>query len=664
MGRQHFTKLYMRLIVVLGAAVFLFSLYSLPLALLDLRFLLLALITIGVGSCLTIQIPRLSSHISVSDTFIFLPMLLYGGEPAILLAAVVAFCESLRFSKKPMTILFNSSVTACSTFLTVWTLRLCFRPLAIVDLPRVGNSAVFIVAICIMALAQYIFNSSLVAVLAAYKTDQPIWYTWKEYYLWTSITYFAGASAAGLTAKLVDAVGFYLVIVAIPIIAIIYFTYHMYLKNVEAAAAQAEQAERHVEELNHYIAERKRAEEERDQLLVREQKARAEAEAANRIKDEFLSTLSHELRTPMTPILSWAALLRIDRMLDEATRAQALESIERSAKIEIQLIDELLDVSRIASGKLHLNVGTVDLVSVIEAAIDVVRPAADAKNIQMLYTHDLVIGAVSGDAARLQQVVWNLLFNGVKFTPQDGRVEIRLERVDSRARVTVTDTGKGISAVFLPYVFERFQQADSTTAREHGGLGLGLAIVRHLVELHGGTIQADSQGEGMGSTFSVDLPLMAVRMDADELKRDYPRVGGGRSTDRPSALEGLRVLVVEDEADSREIIKAVLIRGGAEVRTSASVREALEVLEQWRPDVLMSDIGMPNEDGYALIHKVRALAEDRGGRIPAAALTAYVKTEDRKRVLAAGYQMHVAKPVGPAELVTAVANLSKLAVEV
>jgi signal transduction histidine kinase len=662
MGRQHFIKLYMRLIVVAGAAVFLFSLYYLPLARLDLRFLLLALITIGVGSCLTIQIPRLSSHISVSDTFIFLPMLLYGGEPAILLAAVVGLCESLRFSKKPMTILFNSSVTACSTFLTVWTLRLCFRPIDIVDLPRSGSAA-FIVTICIMALAQYIFNSSLVAVLAAYKTDQPIWYTWKEYYLWTSITYFAGASAAGITAKLVDAVGFYLVIVAIPIIAIIYFTYQMYLKNVEAAAAQAEQAERHVEELNHYIAERKRAEEERDQLLVREQKARAEAEAANRIKDEFLSTLSHELRTPMTPILSWAGLLRVDRMLDEATRAQALESIERSAKIEIQLIDELLDVSRIASGKLYLNVSPVDLISVIEAAVDVVRPAADAKNIKILYMHDLVIGAVSGDAPRLRQVVWNLLFNAVKFTPQGGRVEVQLERVGSHAKVTVSDTGKGINAAFLPYVFERFQQADSTTAREHGGLGLGLAIVRHLVELHGGTIHAESQGEGQGATFSVELPLMAVRLEAGE-EREYRRVGGGRSTDYPSALEGLRVLVVEDELDSREIIKAVLMRGGAEVRTSASAREALEVLEQWRPDVLMSDIGMPNEDGYALIHKVRALAEDRGGRIPAAALTAYVKTEDRKRVLAAGYQMHVAKPVGPAELVTAVANLSKLAVKV
>jgi len=652
----------MRLIVALGAAVFLFSAYHLPIPRLDLRFLFLALITIGVGSCLTIQIPRLSSHISVSDTFIFLPMLLYGGEPAILLAAVVALCESLRFSKKPMTILFNSSVTACSTFLTVWTLRLCFTSVPIIDLPRRDYSATFIVAICVMALAQYTFNSSLVAVLAACKTDQPIWYTWKKYYLWTSITYFAGASAAAIIAKLVDAVDFYLVGVAIPIIAIIYFTYHMYLKNVEASAAQAEQAERHVEELNHYIAERKRAEEERDQLLVREQKARAEAEAANRIKDEFLSTLSHELRTPMTPILSWATLLRINPMLEEKTRAQALESIERSAKIEIRLIDELLDVSRIASGKLYLNVRPVDLITVIEAAIDVSRPAANAKNIEILYMHDAVMGAVSGDAARLQQVVWNLLFNAVKFTSEGGRVEARLQRVGSHAKITVSDTGKGISAEFLPFVFDRFSQADSTTAREYGGLGLGLAIVRHVVELHGGTVHSESQGEGQGASFSVDLPLMAVRVDTGELKREYQRVGRSWSSDLPSALEGLRVLVVEDEADSRETIMAVLIQGGAEVRTSASAREALEVLEQWKPDVLMSDIGMPNEDGFALIQQVRALTEEHGGRIPAAALTAYVKKEDRTCVLAAGYQMHVAKPVGPAELITAVADLSKLTV--
>jgi signal transduction histidine kinase/CheY-like chemotaxis protein len=652
----------MRLIVVVGAAVFLFSVYNLPFAQLDLRFFFLAFITIGIGSYLTIQIPYLSSYISVSDTFIFLAMLLYGGEAAILLAAVVALCESLRFSRKAMTMLFNSAVTACSTFLTVWTLRLCLGPVAIVDLPRSDYSATFIVAICIMALAQYIFNSSLVAVLAAYKTDRPIWDTWKKSYLWTSITFFAGASAAGIIAKLVDAVGFYSIIVTTPIIAIIYFTYQMYLENVAAAAAQAKQAERHVEELNHYIAERKRAEEERDRLLVREQEARAEAEAANRIKDEFLATLSHELRTPMTSILGWAELLRIKPMLDEETRTQAVESIERSAKIEIRLIDELLDVARIASGKLYLSCGPIDLISVIEAAIDVVRPAANAKNIEILYKHDLVMGAISGDAARLQQVVWNLLFNAVKFTPEGGRVDVRLERVGSHAKIIVSDTGKGISAEFLPYVFDRFRQADSTTARDYGGLGLGLALVRHLVELHGGTIHAESQGEGQGATFSVDLPLVAVRMEAGEVEREYQRVRGEWASDHPSALEGLRVLVVEDEAYSREIITAVLKQGGADVRTSASAREALEVLEQWKPDVLMSDIGMPNEDGYAFIHKVRELSEERGGRIPAAALTAYVKKEDRTRVLAAGYQMHVAKPIGPSELIMAVADLSKLAV--
>jgi signal transduction histidine kinase/ActR/RegA family two-component response regulator len=579
-----------------------------------------------------------------------------------LLAAAVALCESLRFSKKAMTMLFNSAVTACSTFLTVWTLRLCFGP--IVDLPRGGYSATFIVAICIMALAQYIFNSSLVAVLAAYKTDQPVWYTWKKYYLWTSITYFAGASAAGIIAVLVGAVGFYAVIVTTPIIAVIYFTYHMYLKNIEAAAAQAEQAQRHVAELSHYIAERRRAEEERDQLLVREQKARAEAEAANRIKDEFLATLSHELRTPMTPILGWTELMRTTPNLNEATRAQILESIERSAKTQVQLIEDLLDVSRIVSGKLYLNVGPVDLASVIEAALDVVRPAADAKNIRILYMPDSPVGPVSGDAARLQQVVWNLLFNAVKFTPEGGRVEIRLERVGSHAQIIVSDTGKGIGAEFLPYVFDRFRQADGTTTREHGGLGLGLAIVRHLAELHGGTVHAESQGVGRGATFSVDLPLMAVRMEASAVEREYQRDGdGARSSDQLSALNGLRVLVVEDEADAREMIKAVLTQGGAEVRTSASTREALEVLEQWKPDVLMSDIGMPGEDGYALIHKVRALAEEHGGRIPAAALTAYVREEDRKRILAAGYQKHVAKPVGPAELITTIADLSGRAVK-
>ena len=653
MSRHRFVSSYMRLVIAAGAGLALFSAYRLDAAQLDLGFLLLTLITLGVGSLLTIRIPELSSHISVSDALIFLTMLLHGGEAAVLLGALVAFCESLRFSRKPTTILFNSAATTCSIFLTVWTLRLLFSPLGLTDLPRHGFSAIFVIAICVMALAQYVYNSSLVAVLASFKTDLPVWYTWRKYYLWTSVTYFAGASSAAIVATFIGAVGFYAFLATLPIVAIIYFTYHTYLKNIEAAAAQAEQAGRHVEELNHYIEERKRAQEERDRLLVREQEARAEAEAANRIKDEFLSTLSHELRTPLTSILGWAGLLRTT-IRDEKVRAQALESIERNAKSQAQLIDDLLDVSRIISGKLRLDTRQVRLHAVIEAAMDVVRPAAEAKNIRFRYVQEPSAGPVSGDPGRLQQVVWNLLSNAVKFTPEGGSVEVRLERIASYARITVTDTGRGIDPQFLPHVFERFRQADSTTAREHGGLGLGLAIVRHLVELHGGTVHVESPGRDQGAVFYINLPIMAVSMETSEIEREYQRGRGTLSLASRTALDGLRVLVVDDAADARKMISAVLAHWGAEVKTSSSTQEALEMLEQWHPDVLVSDIGMPGEDGYALIHKVR----ERGRRIPAAALTAYAREEDRKLALAAGFQMHVAKPVGPNELVTTVAGLA------
>jgi signal transduction histidine kinase len=634
MSRQRFKEPYMWSVIAIGALVILLSAYRLPIARLDPPFLLLALIMIVISSSIAIRIPRISGGITVSDTFIFLTMLLYGGEAAILLAALEAAFASLRVSRKSITILFNSAMLACSTFLTVWVLRLFFGP--ITDLPRDGYSANFFIALCVMALVQYVANSGLIAVEKSCKIDQPVWHTWNKYYLWTSITYLAGASAAGIIAKLIGAVGFYAFFATLPIIAIVYFTYRTYLKSIEVAAAQAEQAQRHVEELNHYIAE---------------------AEAANRIKDEFLATLSHELRTPLTSILGWAGLLRTWG-LSEQIRDQALESIERNARVQSQLIDDLLDVSRIISGKLRLDTKPVDLGPVIEAAIDVVRPAAEAKNIQIRYMRESAVGPVLADAGRLQQVVWNLLSNAVKFTPDGGRVEVQLERVNSYARITVSDTGRGISAKFLPYVFERFRQADSTSAREHGGLGLGLAIARHLVELHGGTVHVESEGEGRGATFSVSLPIMAIQMETKEVGQASQPVDSQVSLRYQHTLTGLRVLVVDDAADARRMISAVLTHWGAEVRTSASAREALEVLEEWKPDVLVSDIGMPGEDGYDLIQRVRALAADRGGRIPAAALTAYAREEDRKRVLAAGYQMHVAKPVGPAELISTVADLA------
>jgi PAS domain S-box-containing protein len=403
--------------------------------------------------------------------------------------------------------------------------------------------------------------------------------------------------------------------------------------------------------------QRKQAESERDQLLVHEQTARAEAEAANRMKDEFLATLSHELRTPLNAMLGWTQLLRT-RKFDEATHARALETVDRNTRSLANLIEDVLDVSRIIRGQLRLNVRPVQLVSVIEAAIDTVRPAAEAKAIRVRSVLDPLVGPVSGDSDRLQQIVWNLLSNAVKFTPKGGRVQVLLERVDSHVELTASDTGQGISAEFLPYVFDRFRQADSSTTRSYSGLGLGLAIVRHLVELHGGTVHAESQGEGQGATFIVKLPLMPVCLKATDPERVHPTVGNGVPFENPPTLNGLRVLVVDDEADTREFLTAVLEECGADVTAIASAKEALEVITRLGPDVLISDIGMPGEDGYALIRKVRSLESGRGKRIPAVALTAYAREEDRTQALLTGFQLHMSKPVSPAELAAVVANLA------
>jgi signal transduction histidine kinase/CheY-like chemotaxis protein len=503
-----------------------------------------------------------------------------------------------------------------------------------------------------MALVQYFTNTSLIAVEKSYKINESVWQTWKKYYLWTSITCFAGASAAGIITHLIHVYGFYAVLATVPIVVIIYFTYDIYLKNLQASEAQAGLAQRHVEELSKYVADLRSSEEQRGQLLLREQRARAEAEAANRMKDEFLATLSHELRTPLTALYGWACLLNETTFEDDVAN-KAVKAIERNAKIQTQLIDDLLDVSRIISGKLHLDVRPMDLSAVTEAAISVVRPAADAKSIQLTYTHSQAGRAISGDFARLQQVIWNLLSNAVKFTPEGGRIEVRLEYNDTHAQLTIADTGKGISKDFLPHIFDRFRQADSSTTRGFGGLGLGLAIVRHLVELHGGTVNAESDGVKLGATFITSFPLISTRLEAPSISRS----GEHQSADL-SKLAGLRVLVVDDEIDARQIISHSLTRRGAEVKTCGSAGEALALLKEWRPDVLLSDIGMPDEDGYSLINKVRALPPERGGQTPAAAFTAYAREQDRERALAAGYQMHIAKPISSDQLVSAIAQLA------
>jgi PAS domain S-box-containing protein len=406
------------------------------------------------------------------------------------------------------------------------------------------------------------------------------------------------------------------------------------------------------------MTERRRSEEDRAGLFQREQAARAEAESANRAKDEFIATVSHELRTPLNAVLGWARLLRSGK-LDADSTGRAIEAIERSATTQAQIVDDLLDVSRIVRGQLRLDVRPVDLVPVIEAAVDTVRPAAAARNISIAASLASKAGPVSGDPGRLQQVAWNLLSNAIKFTPAGGRVEVRLEQLDDQVRVQVSDTGAGIDPQFLPHVFERFRQADSSSTRAHGGLGLGLAIARHLVEAHGGTVAAESQGRGRGATFTVSLPIAAqhARAMPAEASRQPPPAPEARRRRAPS-LDALRVLIVDDDADTLEVVRELLEQAGARVTAASSVTEALTCLQDSPPDVLVSDIGMPGEDGFSLIKKVRGLAPERGGRVPAAALTAYTQSEDRRQALQAGYQAYLSKPIDPSELTAAVARLA------
>ena len=397
----------------------------------------------------------------------------------------------------------------------------------------------------------------------------------------------------------------------------------------------------------------------RGTALESERTARAEAERASRMKDEFLATLSHELRTPLTPIVGWMDILERSDGGEDLMR-KGVEVIGRNARVLSHIIDDLLDMSRIISGKVRLDVQPVTLSDVVEAAMATVRPSADARGLRLQAVIDPNAGTVRGDAARLQQVVWNLLSNAIRFTPKGGRVQVGLARVNSHTEIVVSDTGQGIAPDFLPHVFERFRQADSSITRQHGGLGLGLAIVRQLVELHGGSVRAESPGEGKGATFTVILPLMIVHAEDDPLlPREHPRVG--RATPVPDAelpsLDSVHILVVDDEEDARELLARILEPQGARVSQAGSAAEALAALPAVRPDVLISDIGMPGVDGYELIRRVRALAPASGGATPAIAVTAFARAEDRTRSLLSGYQLHLAKPFAPSELIVAVASL-------
>ena len=406
------------------------------------------------------------------------------------------------------------------------------------------------------------------------------------------------------------------------------------------------------------ISRLKTAEQLREQALVAERVAREEAERVSRMKDEFLATLSHELRTPLNAIVGWSQILSQQQILSESVR-QGLEVIERNAKAQAQIIEDLLDMSRIISGRIRLDVQRVSMADVVTAAIQSVQPSADVKGVRLRTVLDPHAGPVAGDVNRLQQVVWNLLTNAIKFTPREGQVQVLLERVNSHLEISVSDTGEGIVPEFLPHLFERFRLADASTTRRHGGLGLGLSIVKQLVELHGGTVRAKSRGSGQGSTFTVSLPVSIIKQTETETSGITRSISSSVSftTVEPPSLTGTTILVVDDDADARLIMERILRGGGASVVTASSAREALAILPRLQPNLLVSDIGMPGQDGYDLIRKVRALSRNDGGAIPAVALTAFVRSEDRQRVLRSGYQMHVAKPVEPSELLTVCASL-------
>jgi signal transduction histidine kinase/ActR/RegA family two-component response regulator len=403
------------------------------------------------------------------------------------------------------------------------------------------------------------------------------------------------------------------------------------------------------------FTKRKRVEEERAHFLERERSARTDAEKANRLKDEFLATVSHELRTPLNAVIGWSRMLRSGR-LDVESAAHALEVIERNAWAQKQIIEDILDVSRVITGKLQLTLGPVDLVAVVDAALDAVRPALEAKQIRIETTIDAGLRIISGDSDRLQQVVWNLLSNAAKFTPTGGKIDVRVSYDESYVQISVSDTGPGIDPAFLPHVFERFRQADGSTTRTHGGLGLGLAIVRHLVELHGGTITAENRHEGPGAVFSLKLRLPTGELRKETLANVADTFMETEA--EPVRLDGLRVLIVDDEDDTLDLVTMELTQHGARATAVSSAKEALELLDKNEFDLLISDIGMPVMDGYSLIRELRKQEAGKERRVPAVALTAYASVQDRMRAILAGFNTHVAKPVEANELVTVVGGLT------
>ncbi|MEP6819343.1 MAG: ATP-binding protein [bacterium] len=628
--RQRFIVPYMSLIIAIGAAAAIFSAYHLSPVILDLRFVLLALITLLLGSRLSIQIPRLSSHISVSDTLIFLTMLLYGPDAAVLLAATEALSSSLRFSKKAMTITFNSAVMALSTFLTVWTLRLGYG--LIVDLPHGQYSANFISALCVMALVQYISNSGLVAVLAACKTDQPVWHTWTKYYLWTSVTYFGGASAAGIIAKLVDVAGFYAVLVTIPIIVFVYFTYRIYLKNIEvmAAAAKAEEAaahaaeaERHVIELNHYISEQER---------IREQYTQVEKMSA---LGELASGVAHDFNNTLAGILGRAQLLQD---CDDSEKIEnGLKIIIKTAKDGAKTIRRIQDFARQRRDR---DFQLVDIGPLLLDVGEITRPRwkdwAEADNVYISLDLQLHCDAlIMGDESELREVLVNMVFNAVDAMPAGGILTLAAEEIGDTVEISVRDTGIGMDEDVRLRVFDPF-----FTTKGKTGMGLGLAVGYGIIRRHDGTVEVESQ-VGRGTTFRVRL---AIARNAVKVQPVAEPPRKAMVAAQPSLT---KILVVDDQEHVRDLLRDILETQGCQVRLAQNAREALSLFEMENFDAVFTDLGMGEMSGWELSRAIR----ERNSDIPLAVITGWGEAVGSRQREAAQVDWVVNKPFGTPEII-------------
>jgi signal transduction histidine kinase/ActR/RegA family two-component response regulator len=585
------------------------------------------------------------STLSVSYAANLMALLLLGLRPALIIA-VAGVLTQCTYKVKKSYPLYRTLFSATAEVLTMTATGIAYQQLggspvpvhmATLARPLVGAIAVY-----------FVVNTGLVAGAIALTSSRSFFTVWRDDFLWSGASFMV-AGSAGAMAAVVVARGEHWK--AILLIAPIYLTYRTY----EVFVARLEDQARHMAEMSRLHQGTVEALIQARQAENAEQLARAAAERANRLKDQFLAVVSHELRTPLNAILGWADMLRRGR-LDETRRARAFQSIYDSARRQAQLIDDLLDVSRIMSRTLRIERTAVDLKTVIDNAVQAVQPASDAKNVHVTTDADPWLGFIQGDSARLEQVISNLLSNAVKFTPDGGAVHVQLRRVRDSVEVEIRDTGQGISADFLPYIFEPFRQADGSTTREHGGLGLGLSIVKHLVEAHGGSVEAQSAGAGQGAVFAVRLPIDPAC--ADESHRPVACAGVADPVDAPS-LDNVRVLVVDDDEESRLVVTEHLKRCDGVVFTATSAADAYDVLRREHVDVLLADISMPGEDGYTLIQRVRAGVVPASALIPAAAVTAFAREEDRRRALRAGFQMHLAKPVDPDCLVAAVASLAR-----